>query len=104
MIVIYGNSSRTVISIVVLSTTILWAAGVQASSLCKKLGVDLDSQNRVIVEADLSLKNYSNIFVAGDQAHFSHQDGKTLPGLAPVAIQQGRSIAKNILRGRLDRS
>ncbi len=82
----------------ILSSTILWAAGVQASTLGKKLGVDLDSQNRVIVKPDLSLKNYPNIFVAGDQAHFSHQGGKTLPGLASVAVQQGRSIAKNILR------
>jgi NADH dehydrogenase len=51
-----------------------------------------------MVEPDLSLKEYPNIFIGGDQAHFSDQTGKPLPGLAPVALQQGRFIARNILR------
>jgi len=80
------------------SSTVLWAAGVQASSLNYNLGVGLDPQGRIIVEPDLSLKEYPNIFVAGDQAHFSDKTGKPLPGLAPVALQQGRFLAKNILR------
>jgi len=80
------------------ASTVLWAAGVQASSLGKKLGAELDSLGRVIVEPDLSMKEYSDIFIAGDQAHFSHQTGSPLPGLAPVALQQGRFIARNILR------
>jgi len=80
------------------SSTVLWAAGVQASNLNYNLGVELDSQGRIIVEPDLSLKEYPNIFVAGDQAHFSDQTGKPLPGLAPVALQQGRFLAENILR------
>ena len=82
----------------ILSATVLWAAGVQASGLGNKLGVDIDAQGRVIVEPDLSLKRYPDIFVVGDQAHFSHQTDKPLPGLAPVAVQQGRFVAKNILR------
>lgn len=80
------------------SKTVLWAAGVQASSLNKKLGVELGGQGRVIVEPDLSLKDHPNIFVAGDQANFSHQNNTPLPGLAPVALQQGRFIGKNIIR------
>ena len=84
--------------------TVLWAAGVQASSLNYNLGVELDSQGRVIVEPDLSLKEYTDVFVAGDQANFSHQTGNPLPGLAPVALQQGRFIAKNILRELNDHS
>jgi NADH dehydrogenase len=79
------------------SATVLWAAGVKAMDLNKKLGVDLDTKGRVIVEPDLSLKEYRLVFAAGDQAHFSHQTGEPLPGLAPVALQQGRCIAKNIL-------
>jgi NADH dehydrogenase len=79
------------------SATVLWAAGVKAMDLNKKLGVDLDTQGRVIVEPDLSLKEYRQVFVAGDQAHFSHQTGEPLPALAPVALQQGRCIARNIL-------
>ncbi|MFQ5685330.1 MAG: NAD(P)/FAD-dependent oxidoreductase [Candidatus Scalindua sp.] len=82
----------------ILSATVLWAAGIQASGIGKKLGVDRDSQGRVIVEPDLSLRKYPDIFVVGDQAHFSHQTDKPLPGLAPVAVQQGRFVAKNIIR------
>ena len=80
------------------AATVLWAAGIQASSLNKQLKGELDSMGRIIVEPDLSLKHYPEIFVAGDQAHFSHQTGKPLHGIAPVALQQGRFIAKNILK------
>lgn len=78
--------------------TVIWAAGVQPSSLGGKLGVPLDRVGRVIVEQDLSLKDYPNVFVLGDQAHFSTADGLGLPGLAPVAMQQGRHAALNIRR------
>jgi NADH dehydrogenase len=80
------------------AATVLWAAGIQASSLNRQLKGELDSMGRIIVEPDLSLKHYPKIFVAGDQAHFSHQTGKPLNGIAPVALQQGRFIAKNILK------
>jgi NADH dehydrogenase len=79
------------------AATVLWAAGVKAVDLNKKIGVGLDTQGRIIVEPDLGLKEYRQVFVAGDQAHFSHQTGEPLPALAPVALQQGRCIAKSIL-------
>jgi NADH dehydrogenase len=78
--------------------TVLWAAGVAAEGIGRKLGVPCDRQGRVIVEPDLSLPGHPDVFVAGDLAHFAHQTGQPLPGLAPVAIQQGRAIAANILR------
>jgi NADH dehydrogenase len=77
--------------------TTIWAAGVQPSSLGKELKVPLDPIGRVIVEKDLSLKNHSEVFVLGDQACFPTADGKGLPGLAPVAMQQGLSAGENIL-------
>jgi len=77
--------------------TILWAAGVKASSmgevLAKRTGAQLDRAGRVIVEPDLSVSGHPNIFVVGDLASFSHQNGKPLPGVAPVAMQQGHYIA-----------
>lgn len=79
------------------AATVLWAAGVQPSSLGKTLGVPLDRAGRVIVEPDLSVKGFPNIFVLGDQAHCLGTDGQPLPGLAPVAIQQGIATARNIL-------
>lgn len=82
------------------SKTILWAAGVQASPmgqvLAKRTGVECDRAGRVIVEPDLSVKGYENIFVIGDLANFSHQNGQPLPGVAPVAIQQGEYVARLI--------
>jgi NADH:ubiquinone reductase (H+-translocating) len=81
--------------------TILWAAGVEASPIAKVLaqrtGIECDRAGRVIVEPDLTIKGHKNIFVVGDLAHFSHQDGKPLPGVAPVAKQQGEYVAKLIL-------
>lgn len=90
------------------SKTILWAAGVKASPMGKVLaertGVELDRAGRVIVEPDLSVKGYSNIFVVGDLANFSHQNGKPLPGVAPVAKQEGEYVAALIqqqLQGKI---
>jgi NADH dehydrogenase len=79
------------------ASTVIWAAGVQPSGLNRALGTPLDKGGRVIVEKDLSLPGHPNVFVAGDQVHFE-QDGVPLPGLAPVAMQQGRHAAANILR------
>jgi NADH dehydrogenase len=82
--------------------TVLWAAGVQASPLGKALAqvteAELDRQGRVHVEPDLSLPKHPEILVLGDLAHFGHQNGKPLPGVAPVAMQQGRYVAKLIKR------
>jgi NADH dehydrogenase len=87
--------------------TVLWAAGVMASSLGKRLaastGVCLDRAGRVCVESDLTIAGHPEIFVIGDLAAFTHQSGKPLPGVAPVAIQQGRYAARLIaarLRGQ----
>ncbi|WP_414584165.1 NAD(P)/FAD-dependent oxidoreductase [Scytonema sp. PCC 10023] len=82
------------------SKTILWAAGVKGSSLgqvlANRTGVECDRSGRVIVEPDLTIKGYKNIFVIGDLGNFSHQDGKPLPGVAPVAKQEGEYVAKLI--------
>jgi NADH dehydrogenase len=82
------------------SATVLWAAGVKPSPLNGMLGVPLDKQGRVIVAEDLSVPGHPETFVIGDQAHFDTPKGP-LPGLAPVAMQQGVAAAANILR-RLD--
>ncbi len=83
------------------AATVLWAAGVQASKLNQHLGAELDRQGRVVVEPDCSLADNPSVFVLGDQAHFAHDPknpGVPLPGLCPVAIQQGKWTARNILR------
>ena len=80
------------------AATILWAAGVQAAELGKTLGVPTDRLGRIMVEPDLSLAGHPEVFAAGDQVHFAHGRHTPLPGLAPVALQQGRAIARNILR------
>jgi len=80
------------------SRAIVWAAGVAASPLGRSLGVKLDRAGRVLVEADLSLPGYPEAFVIGDLAAFVLQGGQPLPGLAPVAIQQGRAAAQNVWR------
>jgi len=76
--------------------TILWAAGVAASSLGKQLGTDLDRAGRVRVQPDLSLAAHPEVFVAGDLASIE-QDGKPVPGVAPAAKQMGARAARNIL-------
>jgi len=81
------------------STVTLWAAGVAASPLGRALGVDTDKAGRVIVNTDLSVPGHPNVFVIGDLADFKDQKtGKPLGGVAPVAIQQGQFVAKNITR------
>ena len=79
------------------AATVLWAAGVEASPLGHDIGVETDRQGRIVVSQDLSLPNYPNVFVAGDQAHCTGPDQRPLPGVAPVAIQQGRFVAATIL-------
>lgn len=82
------------------AATVLWAAGVKASPLGQAAGLAVDRQGRVIVEPDLSLPGHKNVFVAGDQASFTHQTGKPLPGTAPVAMQQGHYLAR-LIRGEV---
>ncbi|AFZ48492.1 FAD-dependent pyridine nucleotide-disulfide oxidoreductase [Cyanobacterium stanieri PCC 7202] len=80
--------------------TILWAAGVKASGLAKVLAertnAETDRAGRIIVEPNLSLSECPDIYVVGDLAHFAHQDNKPLPGIAPVAMAQGKYMAKSI--------
>ena len=80
--------------------TVLWAAGVRASRLGKVLaeraGAQLDRAGRVIVEPNLSVPGHPEILVIGDLSSFTHQGGKPLPGVAPVAMQQGRYVARLI--------
>ena len=78
------------------ATVVLWAAGVAASPLGKKLGAPVDRAGRVPVAADLSLPGHPEVFVIGDLAAAKDEQGKMLPGVAPVAIQQGKYVAKVI--------
>jgi NADH:ubiquinone reductase (H+-translocating) len=80
------------------AATVVWAAGVRVSGLAALLGVPLDPQGRVIVRTDLSVEGHPELFALGDLAHCPGRDGKPLPGLAPVALQQGRGAARNIRR------
>ena len=75
---------------------IIWAAGNQASPLLRKLDTELDRQGRVIVEPDLTIPDHPEIFVIGDGAFARDKKGNPLPGIAPVAIQQGHYVAKLI--------
>jgi len=79
------------------SKQVIWAAGVGASAINKTLNCELDSKGRVIVEKTLHIPNKNNIYVIGDQANCLGNDNKPLPGLAPVAMQQGKHAALNIL-------
>jgi NADH:ubiquinone reductase (H+-translocating) len=94
-----GGKSETISA-----ATVLWAAGVKASPLGARLaeaaGLQTDRQGRVPVQPDLSLAGHPEVFVIGDLAHFSHQGGSPLPGVAPVAMQEGRYVA-GLIRARL---
>ena len=75
------------------SAGIIWAAGNKASPLLETLGTAQDGAGRVKVGPDLTIPGEPWIFVLGDAANCTGEDGKPLPGLAPVAIQQGRYVA-----------
>lgn len=78
------------------AAVILWAAGVAASPLGKKLGAPVDRAGRVAVNPDLSLPGHPEVFVIGDLATLKDKKGKPLPGIAPVAMQEGKATAHNI--------
>lgn len=80
------------------SRAVVWAAGVEGAALGRSLGVPTDRAGRVTVEPDLSVPGHPEIFVAGDLAAFPLSAGEMLPGLAPVAMQQGRAAADNAWR------
>lgn len=77
---------------------VLWAAGVAANSLGRDLGAPVDKKGLVLVEPDLSIPGHPNVFVIGDLAALKDEHGNQLPGLAPVAIQEGRYVAEAIGR------
>jgi NADH dehydrogenase len=77
---------------------VVWAAGVTASPLGKALGVQTDRVGRVMVEPDLSVPGHPEVFVIGDLMNLAGPDGTPLPGVAQVAMQGGKAVAKNIDR------
>lgn len=87
------------------AATVLWTAGVRAVDLAQKLaattGAATDRLGRIVVEPDLSLPQHPDIFAVGDMANYSHQDGQPLPGVAPVAMQQGQYVA-DVIQRRLE--
>lgn len=91
-----GDGSTETIAV----ATVLWAAGVTSSSFGAKLaaafGAERDRGGRIVVGPDLSMAGHPDVFVIGDLAHATQEDGKVLPGLAPVAMQQGRYVAARI--------
>jgi len=79
------------------ASTVLWAAGVRASPLCERLGLPVDRSGRVQVEADCSLPGHPEVFVIGDAASYTPAGAtQPLPGVSPVAMQQGRFVARAI--------
>jgi NADH dehydrogenase len=97
--IVYTHGQETFI---LPTRTVVWAAGVRAAPLAtvlaQRTNAPTDRLGRLIVEPDLSLPNYPHIFVIGDIAHFAHQNGTPLPGVAPVATQQGQYVAQRIRR------
>jgi len=75
----------------------IWAAGNTASFVGKTLGSPVDRVGRVIVNDDLTIPRHPEVQVIGDLANFPHQTGKPLPGISPVAMQEGRHAARNVL-------
>lgn len=91
-----GSGEDTILG----TRTILWAAGVRASNLggvlARAAGVETDRLGRLRVEPDLTVPGHADLFVIGDLAHLEGADGNPLPGVAPVAMQQGRYVARAI--------
>jgi NADH dehydrogenase len=83
-------------------SVVLWGAGVRATGLTQTLGVELDRSGRVKVEPDCTIPGYPDAFAIGDCALFL-EDGKPLPGVSPVAMQQARTVARSILRAEQDK-
>ena len=76
--------------------TIIWCAGIKASPVKNWINVKTDDIGRVLVNEDLSISDYSNIFVIGDASHVKNKNGKPLPGLGPVAKQERNFVAEVI--------
>jgi len=78
------------------ASTVIWAAGVAASPVAQWLNVAADRAGRTVVDADFAVPGHDGIFVIGDAAHYQHATGRALPGVAPVAKQQGAYAGKLI--------
>ena len=85
---------------VIPTQTVIWAAGNTASPVLRSLGAPLDRVGRAIVEPDCTIPGHPEVFVLGDAAAFDHQEGGTLPGICPVAIQMGQYTA-SVIQGDL---
>jgi len=83
-----------------LTNNIIWAAGNKANPLIAKLKTEVDNFGRVIVNDDFSIIENNSIYVIGDASNYKNFDGKPLPGIAPVAIQQGKYLAKKIISNK----
>jgi NADH:quinone reductase (non-electrogenic) len=88
--------------------TVIWAAGVHASFLgrvlAQRTGANLDRAGRILVEPNLTIAGHPEIFVIGDLANYTHQTGRPLPGVAPVAMQQGKYVGQLLAKGAIDKS
>jgi NADH dehydrogenase len=81
---------------VIHAENIIWGAGVSATPLTRKLGVELDRAGRVNVNPDLSVPGHAEVFAIGDMAFIVDKDGQTVPGVSPAAIQMAKHVAKII--------
>ncbi len=79
--------------------SVIWAAGIVASPAAKWLGIETDRSGRIAVDDNLQIKGFNDIYAIGDLALVTGKNGQPLPGLAPVAKQQGKYVAKRILTG-----
>lgn len=79
------------------SACIIWAAGVEATGLTKKLGVELNKKGQVMVAPDLTIPGHPDAYVIGDAAYVEEFDGTPVPGVSPAAMQEGAYVAKRIL-------
>lgn len=82
----------------------VWAAGVKASPLIEVLDCEMDRMGRAIVHKNLTIPDSDNIFVIGDAAHSKDEEGNPLPGIAPVALQMGKYVGKNIKKDNVKRA
>ena len=83
------------------ASTVIWSAGVEVPFVSGWLRADADRSGRILVADDLSVPGQTNVFVIGDAAHLAGANGLPLPGVAPVAKQQGKFVAE-LIRRRLD--
>jgi NADH dehydrogenase len=98
-----GPSTPTDPGEVLHCSLVLWAAGIRANPLTATLGAELDGTGRVLVREDLSVPGLPRVFVIGDAARRDGKDGKPLPGVSPVAMQQARTVARSIRRAIVGR-